>query len=185
MNEHAVVQPAAQTTRKISTPNAQYIGELIDELTSNDIRERHQARERLARMGEAAVPFLIKALDRRNEELRWEAAKTLDEIASPLAIPAWIKASEDENCDIRWLAGQGLIDLGETALVPLLHALERHSDSAWFRECAHRVLIKLARGELAQIILPVLVALEDIDPAVEVPPAAYAALVALAEPGQS
>ncbi len=179
MSESVLVGSGTSARPDQPRPDSRRIGELLNELTSNSIRLRHQARERLARMGEAAVPFLIQALNSRDEQLRWEAAKTLDEIASPSTVLALMGALEDENCDIRWLASEGLIALGDKALVPLLEALEHRSDSAWFREGAHRVLFKLARGDLAQALLPVVVAMEDVEPAVEVPPAAYTALVAM------
>lgn len=183
MSEFVVAGSGTSARPAQARLDSHYIGELLGELTSNSIRLRHQARERLAKMGEAAVPYLIQAMNSRDEQLRWEAAKTLDEIASPSTVQALMGALEDENCDIRWLASEGLVALGDKALVPLLEALEHRSNSAWFREGAHRVLFKLARGDLAGALLPVLVAMEDVEPAVEVPPAAYAALVALRRQG--
>ena len=66
-------------------------------------------------------------------------------------------------------------------MVPLLRGLEGHSDSIWFRDGAHHVLRTLIReGEAAEAI-PVLEALEDIEPVIEAPIAAYHALQDLDE----
>ncbi len=151
----------------------------IAELTNRNLRSRRAARDALAHMGERAVAPLIGALNSRDEQLRWEAAKTLVEISSPTTIPVLIGALEDENCDVRFLAAQGLIAQGSHAWVPLLQALEHHSGSILFREGAHRVLYQWARGDLAPILLPVIVALEDVEPSLEAPVAAFQALQAL------
>jgi hypothetical protein len=51
-----------------------------------------------------------------------------------------------------------------------------HSDSAWLREGAHHVLRSLVGQGLESQILPVLQALEDIEPALAVPRVAKLAM---------
>jgi HEAT repeat protein len=156
---------------------------LMDVLCDRDTLKRHRARLLLVDIGSPAVPYLVQALEdpAAEECVHWEAAKALSDIGDPLAAPALIGIlGQDEHFGIRWLAAEGLIALGRTGLVPLLNALIQRSDSAWLREGAHHVLRILAgRGLYAQVA-PVLTALEDIEPAVQVPPAARAALDALA-----
>ena len=155
---------------------------LMDALCDRDTLKRHRARLLLVDIGSPAVPYLVQALEDPDAEecVHWEAAKALSDIGDPLAAPALIGIlGQDEHFGIRWLAAEGLIALGRTGLVPLLNALIQRSDSAWLREGAHHVLRILAgRGLYAQVA-PVLTALEDIEPAVQVPPAARAALDAL------
>ena len=71
------------------------------------------------------------------------------------------------------LAATALINLGREALVPLLQGLEGNSDSIWFRDGAHHVLRSLVRDGVADEAMPVLEALEDIEPCIGAPIAAY------------
>ncbi len=152
------------------------VKQLIADLTRGNIRSRRRARDALVKMGKTAVRPLIDALGSHDERLRRQAAKTLSQISSPTAIPVWINALEDEDCDIRWFAVQGLVTIGDQALAPLLHGLERHSDSVLFREGARRVLSRMAQGDLAEILAPVLLSLEDVEPALGVLVTAFKAL---------
>ena len=157
---------------------------LMDTLCDRDTLKRHRARLLLVDIGSPAVPYLVQALEDPDAEecVHWEAAKALSDIGDPLAAPALIDIlGQDEHFGVRWLAAEGLITLGRNGLVPLLNALIQRSDSAWLREGAHHVLRTLAgRGLYAQLA-PVLAALEDIQPAVQVPPAARASLDALSQ----
>ena len=154
---------------------------LGDSLAEMDGVERQAAREQLVKVGKQAVPPLLKALESPSERARWEAAKALGEIAEPGAAPALVNALEDKKSAVRWLAATALINLGRAALVPLLRGLEGHSDSIWFRDGAHHVLRTLIREGEADEAIPVLEALENIEPVVEAPIAAYHALQGLVE----
>jgi HEAT repeat protein len=158
------------------------IDTLIGELAGPNGLKRQDARLKLVEIGRAAVPTLVETLDDQREQVRWEAAKALSQIGDPVAAPALVKALEDENFGVRWLAAEGLIAAGRKGLPPLLQALVHHSDSGWLREGAHHVLRSLV-GEpgLHDLIAPVLVALDDIEPVIEVPPAAKEALDAMVD----
>jgi HEAT repeat protein len=155
------------------------IKKLIEALSSQDDFSRVEARKALESMGRKAVPFLVEALKDPDYLRRWEAAKTLGEIRDPKAAPALVMALEDEEFDIRWLAAKGLIEMNVKGLKPLFQALIGHADSALLREGAHHVLHDLAKGELRKYLAPVLIALEGMDSAVQVPIAASHALEAL------
>jgi HEAT repeat protein len=161
--------------------HASVINPLLDMLASKDGIQRRNAREQLVVIGKPAVPHLMNVLQSPNERVRWEAAKALGEIRDPLGAPALVQALEDEESAIRWLAATGLIAIGRASLIPLLEALETRSNSVWMREGAHHVLHTLIRDGGSDDALPVLEALEDIEPAVEVPVAAYYALKKLRE----
>jgi hypothetical protein len=156
-----------------TVPSDDEISSLVEALDSADGVERHAAREQLTGIGQPAVPALLTALQSPSEHVRWEAAKALGEIADPCAAPTLVKTLEDEKAAVRWLAARALITLGRDALAPLLQGLEGHSDSIWFRDGAHHVLRSLIRDGVADEAVPVLEALENLEPSVEAPIAAY------------
>jgi HEAT repeat protein len=148
----------------------------MDALSSHNDAERLKARHSLVALGRTALPSLLEALQSRHDLTRWEAVKALTEIGDPESAPALIKTLADEEFDIRWLAAVGLIGMNIKALKPLLHALMDQRDSHLMREGAHHVIHDLAKGELRKYLLPVLAALEGVDPATEVPGVAFRAL---------
>ena len=149
---------------------------LIATLSSKDDAARVRARHSLVAMGKAAVPSLAEALKKTDDLVRWEVAKTLGEIGVPEAAPFLVKALEDEAFDVRWLAAVGLIGMNIKGLKPLLHALMEHGDSVLIREGAHHVIHDLTKGELRKYLAPVLAALENVEPGMSVPQAAFHAL---------
>jgi HEAT repeat protein len=142
---------------------------LIELLSSHKDKAREGARHTLVAMGKAAVPSLIEALKNKNTLMRWEAAKALGEIGGPETAPVLVKALEDEEFDVRWLAAEGLIKMNMKGLKPLLEALEHRGDSVLLREGAHHVFHDLAKGGLRKFLVPVLAALEALEPGDEVP----------------
>jgi HEAT repeat protein len=157
------------------------INSLIAELADQDGTARQRARLALVEIGKSAMAPLMEALTDPNDDVRWEAAKALGQIGDPKVAPALVSALEDENSGVRWLAAEGLIALGREGLAPLLQALEKRPDSGWLRQGAHHVLHDLAGKGLSDLVSPMLTALEDVEPTVEVPWAAKAALDALKE----
>ncbi len=136
-----------------------------------------EARETLAFIGKPAVPALMGLLKDPDEDVRWEAAKTLALISDPGAASEFVTALEDHNFGVRWIAAEGLINIGQEALPPLLHALIQRSDSPILRRGAHHVLSGLAKqGVNKNVVGPVLKALEGVEPEVEVLGSAYNAL---------
>ena len=166
-------------------PDEDTIASLVGVLTSTDGVERHAAREQLEKIGGAAVPFLISALQSPNAHARWEAAKALGEISDASSAPALVRTLEDEKAAVRWLAATALVSLGRDALMPLLRGLEGNSDSIWFRDGAHHVLHSLIRDGVADEAIPVLKALENLEPSIEAPIAAYHVLEDLRGKGET
>jgi HEAT repeat protein len=160
-----------------SKPDPDAIARLIRQLGHEDGLQREKARNVLVDIGHPATESLIGVLRGPNELVRWEAAKALSQIADPQAAPSLVRALEDSSFGVRWLAAEGLISTSRAGLLPLLEALVHHSDSAWLREGAHHILRTLATEEnLHDLLAPVLLALNDTEPALEVPPAAQSAL---------
>jgi hypothetical protein len=156
------------------------IGSLIVQLASDDGLVRVNARQSLVAIGAPAVASLIEAVHDADGHVRWEAAKALSEIVDPAAAPALVRALQDREFGVRWLAAGGLVALGSKGLVSLLRALVEHSGSVRLRQGAHHVLHDLARHrDLTEVLQPVLAALDGIEPSLQVPVAAEAALEAL------
>ena len=154
---------------------------LIRQLSDKDGQVREKARLILVSVGKEATFPLIKILTAKDQQTRWEAAKTLAAIADPLAVPALIKALEDDIFDIRWLAAEALITIGHESIKPLLEKLSPCCNELFLREGAHHVLKYIIRYnpkavEVNEILKPVVHALEDLASEVEVPGAAEIAL---------
>jgi HEAT repeat protein len=156
------------------------IESLINDFTCDDIIKCQTARRNLVKMGSTVVEALVKELSNKKRWVRWEAAKALGQIGDKAAVKALVEALEDDEFDVRWLAAEALINIGKDSLGPLLAALEDHGGkSLILRQGAHHVLHDLDRGDLDEILKPVIVAVEDVAPSVEVPLIAKKALDSL------
>jgi len=152
------------------------INSLIRNLRSKEGPLMRQARESLAFIGKPAVPALIQILKDPDDDIRWEAAKTLALINDSGTAPELVSALQDHNFGVRWIAAEGLVNIGREALFPLLHSLVNHPDSAVLRSGAHHVLSGLARKGFKEVVGPLLAALEGAEPEVEILGSAYSAL---------
>lgn len=82
----------------------------------------------------------------------------------------------------RRVAAEGVAALGRDGLEPLLAALLERAQLSWFCEAAQHVCHTLVkRRKLGPILRPLLAALNESEPGVAVPPAAYTALARLRE----
>jgi HEAT repeat protein len=176
MTENKARQDNPVRSNKVST---EIIKSLVANLSSQDGLVRVRARNSLVAIGSRAVKPLVKSLTSKREWCRWEAAKALGQIGDPTAVQALVKALEDKMFDVRWLAAEGLISIGHKALVPLLQGLMEHPDSFWLQEGVHHVLHDVNKGDLTEIIQPVIAALEGFEPSVDAPLAVEKALEAL------
>lgn len=161
---------------QMGTSDARQVEGLIEQLANHDGAVRQSARATLIDIGHPAVPYLVGALRDRDGQVRWEAAKALVSIHDPVAAMALVHALDDENSGVRWLAAEGLIVLRLDGVYPLLQALIQHSDSVRLREGAHHILRTLADDGLSYYVEPVVQALDGVEPALQVPIAAYYAL---------
>ena len=170
--------PASKSGTAAATKKASPgISEMLVALVSPSPVARRKAREALVALGTPAVPSLIQLLSHRKPHVRWEAAKAIGGIGDPIAAFALVNALKDRDGDVRWLAAEGLAALGRNALPPLLAALIDPSNSDWLCEGAHHVCHVLVRKRgLGPILRPLLAALEQSEPKVASPLAAYNAL---------
>jgi HEAT repeat protein len=152
---------------------------LIGDLASTDGIVRIMARRTLVSIGGKAIDRLLDSLKSKNKWVRWEAAKALGQIGGIAAIHGLVKALDDKMFDVRWIAAEALIHIGgRKVIIQILNALVEHPDSYWTREAVHHVLHDINKEHMYKVLKPVLVALEDVEPALE---AAYAAENALNE----
>jgi HEAT repeat protein len=157
-----------------SQPN---VDRLVDNLGGKDPVQRREARAALTQIGSPAVPQLLSALQSAHQHVRWEAAKTLGEIADPAAARGLVLALGDKDNDVRWVVAEALIALGREAIKPLLTMLTQSDPVHRLYQGAHHVLHDLAqRPDLAFLLEPVLKAFKEPEPGVAVPVAAAEAL---------
>jgi HEAT repeat protein len=149
------------------------ISELIEALCGQDASKRERTRRALVAKGKAAVRPLVMLLSDRRPHVRWEASKALGKIGDPTVANALVEALEDEDSDVRWLAAVGLVGMKHKGLKPLLWALMERPYSIWLREGAHHVCHELVKKEFYYQLLPLLKALEQPNPEVSLPLAAY------------
>ena len=160
----------------------QNVDRLVADLGKKDAVERRDARAALVQIGSEAVPPLLDALDAPQQRVRWEAAKSLAEIAEPAAAERLIAALGDKDSDVRWVVGVALIALGRKAVKPLLTTLTKSDLPDGVYQGAHHVLHDLAkRGDLASLLEPVLKAFDEPEPEIAFPVAAAEALKSIRE----
>ena len=159
------------------------IQSLIDALHNRDGLARQATRNSLVAIGPPAVPFLIRALDSDNKDIRWEATKGLEEIGDPSAAEALVWKLDHDHFAIRWLAAEGLIGFGMAGLNPLFAALLRDPDSAFLRDGAHHVLQALCDkgSSLHSVLLPLVDALGSLSGPREIVPYVHMAMNALSD----
>lgn len=119
------------------------LADLMEMLADKDGMVRQDAREQLVRQGQLALPPLKEALvNAKSDQVRWEAAKALGEIADPDSIPALVQALSDSNFDVSWLAAEALKKFKTVAWPSILRTLvEENNDSSSLYRGAHHVLI--------------------------------------------
>ena len=113
--------------------------ELLNNLISPNGAVRVQARKELISRGNQAVLPLMVLLKSGTYWGRWEAAKALQDMKSPLSIKALIGALRDDKFEIRWLAAEGLINIGRRVCKPLAEALIETPNSRLLQQGAHHV----------------------------------------------
>lgn len=161
------------------------VDSLVSALSSPDATTRLRAIRALVEVGERAVSSLVEALQHGRDQMRWEAARALKGIASPQAAPALVAALRDEESRTRWLAAEALIALGSDGLEPLLQGLIQSEGSTYLWEGAHHVLHEQVPGPYADLVQPMLAALEGGAPESCAPVAASVALQALRQRASS
>lgn len=153
------------------------ISALVAELHNTDGLQRQQARHALIAIGQEAAPALIDLVANEKGHARWEAIEALGEIGDPYAANVLVDALLDDDTGIRWAASNALIGLDRAALEPLLVSLTKDFDSVWLRHGAHHILHVLKdRGRLYPKEIKVYEATQGVEPMVQVPWAAAAAL---------
>lgn len=155
------------------------ISDLISKLGHKDGLVRQNARLALQAIGRDAVPQLSELLSDRRKYVRWEAAKALAEIASPSSARVLVMALEDKYFDVRWLAAVGLIKIGWPALEPALQELLLSPEPDWLWDGVRHVVRGIAKGEIAEMLAPLIEAFDSVDYRIKVPLEAQKLLVEL------
>jgi HEAT repeat protein len=125
---------AALGLGRIASPKA--IATLITALTDFDLRVQDAAIAGLARAGERAVEPLLAALRSNNAEVRIQAARALERIASPRANAGLRAALNDSNIDVKKAAISALGFKDNREVVEPLAALLSDPDGSIASEAA-------------------------------------------------
>lgn len=152
---------------------------LVRELAHPDELRRQRARHELVFLGAAAVPHLRRVLSSESREVRWEAAKALHCLAHRDAAVELGQALGDDDDAVGWLAAMALIRLGREGLEPALRALVQHGNPCRACANAHHVLHELRRLGHAELVDPVIEAIESSDRETRAPVEAERALLRL------
>jgi len=124
---------------------------LTEQLASPDDDKRTTAMESLQALGQSAVPGLLVALKRPEEQVRLGAAEVLREIASPDSVDGLIGALGDQSSLVRQAAVEALGRIADRRAAPhLIQLYDREEDPQVRYEC----LTSLGRiGEPAAVDL--------------------------------
>ena len=130
---------------------------LIRALEDREFDVEYLAAKALEKMREPAVEPLIRALKDNNSNVRWEAADILGAIGNSSAADPLFEATKDKDSVVRNVAAQALAKLGDLRATEPLIELLK-SDSAWDRADAADAL-----GELndSRAVEPLISALDD------------------------
>lgn len=123
------------------------IGELLEQLASDDEKAAYHAALELALIGdETAIEPLISAFQSKSPLVRIGAIKALGSIGDPQALDILMQALSDGVVDVRRNAATGLGNVGEeSAIGPLIEALKDPDDMV--RENARESLKKLTNQD--------------------------------------
>lgn len=136
---------------------------ILERLSSSDSSLRIETRKELVDIGADVIPHLSEILFFNDHHLRWEAAKTINQLADNDGIEIQIKTLEDDQSDIRWIAAEGLVKMDKKSIVPILRKLqEEGTDSIYLVKGAYHVLHKIYPGdELKEKLKPLVKALNN------------------------
>ena len=99
------------------------IGGLVQKLRHRSLAVKLVAVEKLEKIGEPAVPYLVKALKDKNATMRKNAAEILGTIKDVRAIAPLIALGNDQKLEVRMQAINSLVEIGPAATEPLVGAL--------------------------------------------------------------
>lgn len=130
---------------------------LIRALEDREFDVEYEAAKALEKMGGPAVEPLIRALDDNNSNVRWEAADILGAIGNSSAADPLFEATKDRDSVVRKVAAQALAKLGDIRATEPLIVILK-SDSASDRADAADAL-----GDLndSGAVEPLIIALDD------------------------
>ena len=153
---------------------------LVDQLASDDMLQRMNARASLVQLGKSAVPAVATLASSEDDHVRWECAKTLSEIADASSVETLIQLLEDPEEGVRWDAAIGLIAIGRhAAAAPLLHAIIHRSSDYSILGGARHVMHEFSRSDGGALFRPVYEALNSFHARESAPVEAEKALHAL------
>jgi HEAT repeat protein len=157
------------------------VAKLAAQLSSANATDQKAAADALADLGAAgrsAVPQLLAALESKDAELRWRAARALGMVGDPKSLDALRKHAADADAGVR---AQSIFALGRFRAddqASLTAVIARLTDPEPAVRRATVTALRMIKADRSKVIPLVVKVLEDADPSVVLP-----ALHALAEGG--
>ncbi|MDD1717476.1 MAG: HEAT repeat domain-containing protein [Methanoregulaceae archaeon] len=128
---------------------------LILALTDPETDIQWQAAEALGELGKEDLTPLIRAIRKKNKDIRLGVIEAFGRIRDPSTVPVLTEALGDKSPEVRWEGALALGEIGETEAVPALFAALSDSDR-YVRYGAAQALQALRwipRGESEQAYL--------------------------------
>ncbi len=136
---------------RLAHPESRVAETMAVHLADKDDCKRQEARQALVRIGRAAVPVLVKALEHPQASVRRLAAETVGSIKPPAedAVPALIARLRDSNPQVRAACLEALRQIGEPkeqVIDAIMSAMDDESPSV--RETAVNNLRRMGRDAI-------------------------------------
>jgi HEAT repeat protein len=126
------------------------ISELMSCMETSDENTKYWIANVLGKIGEPALPELVRILREGSKDLRMYAVMALGEFRNEKAIFPLINAFSDEAWPVRNSAASALINFGNLALVPVLKSLLSQNDDIRF--WSRKVFEEIAPREIDRLI---------------------------------
>ncbi|MBE3569980.1 MAG: HEAT repeat domain-containing protein [Bacillales bacterium] len=105
--------------------------QMMEQLGSKNVSEALGAIQNLKRKGKEALPYLMKAIEEREESIRVMAVVVLGEMEKEAvqAIPVLLELLNEQNEQMRMAAALALVRIGDDSIQPLVNYLK--SSDKW------------------------------------------------------
>lgn len=121
----AEAPPAGPAPQRGEASAAGAIQPLIEKLGARYLSDRQEALDALEKMGAAAEPDLVRALDDKNFRVRLSACELLGKLKSAAAVPKLIALLEDPEGSVQEAALRALLQVGPAAYGQVMKAREQ------------------------------------------------------------
>ncbi len=128
------------------------LSDWANRLGAPDASLREKARQVMLAAGPPALDYLGPSVKHDLAIVRYETVKILCQMDDPLTIPLLIQALSDSKSSIRWMAAEGLVRHGETAVKPLLLAMNQSLAEDHLHLIGEKILLKICPENIRELL---------------------------------